>query len=225
MRLTATQAWLRQKPSKGRLASPQAFQQRTRSSTRAWPRWRSSRAAMSSPGVPVMKQVWRNPASMSNKVSWAPGWGRSRRQISRMSSGQSSRVTSPVSSMTSAPSRSSPSVLDAPDPVLLLGHEQGVSHRTADGKADRVLEVGPVEGLDEAVGGPGRVGPDQDRVDDERGVVALLVAEAVLGRHARRWPAPSSSRWSSVSFGAGVARPQHGGQGLVRWCRTTRPRG
>lgn len=35
---TATQAWLAQKPSKGRLERPQAFQQRTRSSTRAWPR-------------------------------------------------------------------------------------------------------------------------------------------------------------------------------------------
>ncbi len=72
---TATQASLAQKPSKGRLASPQAFQVRTRSSTRAWPRWRSSSAAMSAPSVLVMKQVWRHPAWVSKRESWAPGMG------------------------------------------------------------------------------------------------------------------------------------------------------
>ena len=77
---TATQASLAQNPSKGKLASPHAFQQRTRSSTLAWPRWRSSNAAMSSSSVLVMKQVCRQPAWVSKRESWAPGCGRSRRQ-------------------------------------------------------------------------------------------------------------------------------------------------
>jgi len=45
-RLTATQARFWVKLAKGRLASPQS-QLRTWSSTRAWPRWRSSRTAAS----------------------------------------------------------------------------------------------------------------------------------------------------------------------------------
>ena len=40
------------------------------------------------PSVLVMKQVWRKPSSMSNRLSWAPGCGRSLRQISLVSSGQ-----------------------------------------------------------------------------------------------------------------------------------------
>ncbi len=106
---TAIQASLAQKPSKGRLASPHAFQQRTRSSTRAWPRWRNSKAAMSSPLVLVMKQVWRHPAWVSKSESWAPGCGRSRREITRMSAGHPSSSMISVSSITSAPSRIPPS--------------------------------------------------------------------------------------------------------------------
>ena len=53
-------------------------------------------------------------------------------------------------------------------------------HRTADGKIDRVVEVGVGKGGDEALGSPRRVGPDQDRVEHQGGVVALFVSEGVL---------------------------------------------
>ena len=43
----ATQARFWVKLAKGRFCSPQSFQHRTRSSTRAWPRWRHSRTAAS----------------------------------------------------------------------------------------------------------------------------------------------------------------------------------
>lgn len=42
---------------------------------------------------------------MSNKVSWAPGWGRSRRMINRADPDQEERSTNSVSSATQAPSR------------------------------------------------------------------------------------------------------------------------
>ena len=48
----------------------------------------------------------------------------------------------------------SPAKLGGRHPVLLLGEQQGVTHRTADGKANRVVEVGSGKGLDEAMGGP-----------------------------------------------------------------------
>ena len=56
----------------------------------------------------VMKH-WKRCPSRSVKDSCAPGCGRSRRQISRVPSGQSGRLTWPVSSVTHAPSRGSPS--------------------------------------------------------------------------------------------------------------------
>jgi hypothetical protein len=60
-----------------------------------------------------MKQVCRQPACVSKGESWAPWCGRSRRQITRMLSGQ------PLSSMTSAPSRILPTELGERYPVLM----------------------------------------------------------------------------------------------------------
>ena len=115
--------------------------------------------------------------------------------------------------MTSAPSRIPPPSSVARHPVLLLGQQQGVAHRTADGEADRVVEVGIGEGLDEAVGGPGRVGPDQDGMDDQCGVVALFVAECVLGRDGPDHLLEQLEVVVGVIWG-GVARAQHGAQWL-----------
>ena len=52
-----------------------------------------------------------------------------------------------------------------------------------DWEANRVVEVGVGERLDESMGGPGRVGPDQDRVQHQYGIVTFFVAERVLARH------------------------------------------
>ena len=41
-----------------------------------------------------MNAVCRNPSIVSNKVSWAPGWGRSRRTINRV--GQARRQVDQV---------------------------------------------------------------------------------------------------------------------------------
>ena len=68
-------------------------------------------------------------------------------------------------------------------PVLFLGQQEGVTHRTPDGRANRVVEVGICQGPDEAVRGPGRVGPDHDGMDDQCGVVTFFVTEGVLGWH------------------------------------------
>ena len=64
MRLVATQARFWVKLAKGRFCNPQSFQHRTRSSTRAWPRWRHSRAeaSKSSAFAFVMKHVCRKPS-------------------------------------------------------------------------------------------------------------------------------------------------------------------
>ena len=97
---------------------------------------------MSSPSVLVMKQVWRHPAWVSKSESWAPGCGRSRRQITRMSVGQPLSSQISVSSMTSAPSRIPPPSSVALTQSSSWASKQGVTHRTADGKANRVVEVG-----------------------------------------------------------------------------------
>jgi hypothetical protein len=56
-----------------------------------------------------MKAVWRKPASTSNRLSCAPGWGRSLRTITREPSGHLDRSNKRVTSATKAPSRTDPS--------------------------------------------------------------------------------------------------------------------
>jgi hypothetical protein len=77
-----------------------------RSSMRARRRWRSSRVATLGSGWSVMN-TWKRCPSASVKLSWAPGWGSSRRQIARVPCGQPARLRV-CSSATSAPGRGWP---------------------------------------------------------------------------------------------------------------------
>ena len=156
---------------------------------------------MSAPTVLVMKQVWRHPPCVSKRESWAPGCGRSRRQDHPHALGPALDLVE-LGELDDLGALSDPPVeLSRAHPVLLLGQQQGVTNRTADGKADRVVEVGIAEGLDEAMRGPGRVGPDQDGVEHQHGVVAFFVAGAYAAGTLRT-ACSRSSRWSSVSLGA-----------------------
>ena len=71
---------------RGRLVSPVSFSARIRSSARARRRWRTSRSASRPPTVLVAKTVIRQPWS-SVMRSCAPGWGLSRRAMTRIPDG------------------------------------------------------------------------------------------------------------------------------------------
>ena len=62
--------------------------------------------------------------------------------------------------------------------------------------------------------GPGRVGPDQDGVEHQGGVVTLFVAEGVFSGQASHGALEEFEVVVGV-VGCGVARSQHGGEGLV----------
>ena len=208
----ATHAWLRTKSSKGKLRNPHALAQRMRSSTRAWRRWRSSRAG-GSPTESVRKQVWRKPSLVSNNDSWAPGWGRSRRQIEPGTRRPGPEVGQ-VGQLDHPRSRAARAVaLDGGHPVLLLGQQQGVADAIVHVEAYGVADVALHQGVEEAVGGAGGVGPGQDGVHRRGRVVARSVAGPPLGRELGQG---GVEHLHVIGGGvAGVAGPQHGGQGLV----------
>ena len=129
-----------------------------------------------------------------------------------MSRGQPLSSMTSLSSITSAPSFPP---MWWPPPSPLVGEQEGVSHRIADGKADRVLEVGIGERLDEAMGGPRPSRPDQDRVEHQSGISHLL-----RGRARTSWHGPDHllEQFEVVVEDvarSSVARAQHGGQRLV----------
>ena len=102
------------------MAQAGALPQRILSSTLAWVRWRASRNWTWPPGVLVAVTWYRLPSCCSNRVSWAPGCGFSRRIRIRMSAGQLARRSppalwrsSPVSSATCASGRAAPSASSA----------------------------------------------------------------------------------------------------------------
>ena len=86
--------------------------QRMRSSHLARSRCLTSRPGSRPLLVLVAKAVSRYPPT-SSKRSRAPGWGLSRRMITRMPSGRPDRSSRSVISATSAPSLGSPSALRA----------------------------------------------------------------------------------------------------------------
>ena len=142
MREVATQASLRTKESKGRLARPQSFQFLIRSSTRACPRWRSSRVAMSSPSVLVMKQVWRNPSTVSNKGELGPGVGTlpSHDQPGLLRPGGERDQVGQLGHPGAVADRAVG--LSGLDPVLLLDEEHSVTNSLVDGESDGEVAVG-----------------------------------------------------------------------------------
>ena len=131
----------------------------------AWRRWRPSRMAGSGSGWLAMN-TWKRCPCWSVKASLcaAPGWGRSRRQIARIPSGQPALARSrSVSSATQAPVRDRPS-----------GSRAGChacSGRAPIAAWTRWSQSNPIENyqlaagqfVDEGVGGAGGIGPDQDR--------------------------------------------------------------
>ena len=116
VRASCSQAWLIAKTRDGNRPKPVSFPVKMRSSTLACARWRASRYWIDPlpGGVSVAMTWWRQPSMVSNKVSWAPGCGRSRRAMNRVPSGNPSAVNRPVISQTSACSRRSPSTSTAP---------------------------------------------------------------------------------------------------------------
>ena len=80
---------------------------------------------MSSPLVLVMKQVWRHPAWVSKRESWAPGCGRSRRQITRMSVGPALDLVELGQLDDLGPVSDPPVELGGSHPVLFLGQAAG----------------------------------------------------------------------------------------------------
>lgn len=100
------------KSREGKRPKPVVLPHRMRSSTVACPRWRTSRNWAEPPlanGVSVRKTWCRRPSSWSNRDSWAPGCGRSRRTMMRVPAGWPARSVVPVGSATSAESRRVPS--------------------------------------------------------------------------------------------------------------------
>src|SRR5665213_1033020 len=89
--------------------------------------------------------------------------------------------------------------LDHRLPVLFLDEEQSVPYPPTDWVADGEVAVGLVDSSEESVGGTGRIGPHQDRMDDLVGKVSDIVTGLVLSRQSTgAWS--SSSRWWLVSF-------------------------
>ena len=140
--------------------------------------------------------------------------------MSRVSSGQAERGMRSVSSVTHAPSRMEPSVSRGGDPVLLLDQEQCITNSLVDGESDGEVAVGRHDGVDEAMGGSGRVGPHQGGVGDQSRVVALEVAGLVLLGQPGQGPVEQFDVVVRV-VGPGVTRPQHGGQRFSCRSRTT----
>ena len=105
--------------------------------------------------------TWKRCPSMSVKVSWAPGWGSSRRTMARVPSGQEDRSSRSVISATSAPSRSSmPSAVTAGRHRRLgtasTAGSDGFGQVVADGETHAPVPAGIDETVAEAPGiGPG----------------------------------------------------------------------
>jgi len=78
-----------------------------------------------------MKHVCRQPSDMSNIESWAPGCGRSRRQMSRAST--PSRQVHEIGQLGDEGSVAHGAVgLDRRGPLLLLEQQQRFTHRRID---------------------------------------------------------------------------------------------
>lgn len=83
----ASRAWLHTKFSKGRLRRPLSLPTPMRSA-RAWRRaGQLPGGDLPLPGS-VSTQVWRKPSPVSNRLSWGPGFRRSRRHSRREPWGQ-----------------------------------------------------------------------------------------------------------------------------------------
>ena len=117
--------------------------------------------------------------------------------------------------MTNAPSRIRAVELDGVHPVLLLGHSKASLTFWSIVEADRELAVALEAAVDEVVGRSRCVGPHEDRVDDQVGVVAHVVARCATQRGAGRSSAASTSMWSSALFAPALPRSQLAREGLV----------
>src|SRR5664280_3027138 len=159
--------------------------------------------------VLVMKQVWRKPSAVSKRVSWAPGWGRSRRMIPGGKRDEVGQFGDPGTVPDGAVG------LFGREPVLFLDQDQGVTNSLVDGESYGEVAVGRNDGLHEPVGGTGRVGPHQDRVGDEGRVVVGEVASLVLLGQPRQRLVEECDVVVGVE-GAGTSWSQHGGQWSVR---------
>jgi hypothetical protein len=87
---------------------------------------------MSVPSVLVMKQVWRNPSAVSNKVSWAPGVGTltSHEQPGLLRPGGKGDQVSEFCDPGTVPDGAVG--LSCLDPVLFLDEDQGNSSQPGD---------------------------------------------------------------------------------------------
>lgn len=99
-------------------------------------------------------------------------------------------------------------------PVLFLHEQEGVADPAIDPVAEGEADVAHSAFLGEPVGGPGRVGADQQLVDREGGVVTSQVASLpFLGELVDGGGQGDDVVSSAV--GPGVARPEHPGQHLA----------
>ena len=156
-----------------------------------------------------MNAVWRKPWIVSKKLSWAPGCGRSLRTITREPSGQRRRSISFDTSATKAPVAARAVLLDRRAPAGGMERDDRLAHlggdREAEAEGDAQLPTGPGE----AVGRPGRVGPN------DIGGRALLAraGTGVLGQGVDR-PA-QHDLVVGRRVRAGVTRPKDGRQRLA----------
>src|SRR5664280_3233953 len=159
--------------------------------------------------VLVMKQVWRKPSAVSKRVSWAPGWGRSRRMIPGGKRDEVGQFGDPGTVPDGAVG------LFGREPVLFLDQDQGVTNSLVDGESYGEVAVGRNDAVHEPVGGTGRVGPHQDRVGDEGRLVVTEVAGLVLLGQPRQRMVEQTDVVAGV-VGPGSPRAQHGGQRFIR---------
>ena len=195
----SSQAWFSGTALQGRLRRPAALAWRIRSSTRAWRRWRSSRRSIEARhSLAVvsaqMKAVWRSPSISSKRLSWAPGWGRSVRTITREPSGQAER--SKPGDLGHPGTLSDLSVvLDRGDPGVLLERNNGLAHIFGDGKPEAEADF-PLAA----------------------DAAKPCVAPAASARTTRRGPCGSPGRGRAASGSASRAMSRH--RCGRRWCWT-----
>src|ERR1035437_4022282 len=97
-------------------------------------------------------------------------------------------------------------------PVLFLDEEQSVPYPPTDWVADGEVAVGLVDSSEESVGGTGRIGPHQDRMDDLVGKVSDIVTGLVLSRQSTERLVEQLEVVVGV-IRPGVPRAQHGSRG------------
>src|ERR1035437_1197093 len=97
-------------------------------------------------------------------------------------------------------------------PVFFLDEEQSVPYPPTDWVADGEVAVGLVDSSEESVGGTGRIGPHQDRMDDLVGKVSDIVTGLVLSRQSTERLVEQLEVVVGV-IRLGVPRAQHGSRG------------